>query len=541
MFVFSAGVPVVSRSKGFLPRNRASRGDGEEKETYRGRLLTRERSCVGGGVSSCRAATSPHGPALFSFLNTLTAIPRHRLKPLSRLRATSTVRTASNASELMNIQTVEDMSEAEVGGKKLRWALIPYGGYYQDAEDCLVGCKPKEGEKALMFILPSNGALVTVSDLRSLVRTVGRQREEEEERRRAASGETGGSPPLIFDRFFATDERRRYLGLVTAGDLLTGDESEALQGHLRRGEVIEVSENLERACLRLTRKNAAFAPLLDSRGSLMGVLSPLDVLRERETEFTDDMLRYEGIFFDPPRIQEMKERERERERERRGDREGSSEISSEGSGKDVSALSPTADALGEWGEMGESAEGGGMLSTYWKTPITYHVKSRASWLVALLGLQSLSSIILAHFQDVVQRHIVIALFLTMLTGTAGNAGNQSSATVIRGLATGEVTDQNAMEVVGREVRIAAIVGLMLSAASFVRVFVSGGSLGASAVVASAMGLTTVGAVLLGTVVPIVLARFGLDPCTCASPALATITDVLGVYVLCSLANSVLTG
>lgn len=56
-----------------------------------------------------------------------------------------------------------------------------------------------------------------------------------------------------------------------------------------------------------------------------------------------------------------------------------------------------------------------------------------------------------------QKHLVIALFLTMLTGTAGNAGNQSSAMVIRGLATGEINRQNAWKVIVRELKVGIFV------------------------------------------------------------------------------------
>lgn len=61
-----------------------------------------------------------------------------------------------------------------------------------------------------------------------------------------------------------------------------------------------------------------------------------------------------------------------------------------------------------------------------------------------------------------QRHLVIALFLTMLTGTAGNAGNQSSAMVIRGLATGEINRKNAWKVIVRELKVSAGGGVVMN-------------------------------------------------------------------------------
>eukprot|EP00611_Tribonema_gayanum_P028534 TRINITY_DN7359_c0_g1_i1.p2 TRINITY_DN7359_c0_g1~~TRINITY_DN7359_c0_g1_i1.p2 ORF type:complete len:161 (-),score=34.73 TRINITY_DN7359_c0_g1_i1:359-841(-) len=157
-------------------------------------------------------------------------------------------------------------------------------------------------------------------------------------------------------------------------------------------------------------------------------------------------------------------------------------------------------------------------------------------------LQSLSSVILTHFQSVIERHIVIALFLTMLTGTAGNAGNQSSAMVIRGLATGEINSANKMRCLWREAKAALIAAVILSAASFARVWMTPGSTWlASVAVSVAMGATVVGAVLFGTATPLLLDRFGVDPVNFASPALATLTDVSGVLILCTVASMLLSG
>lgn len=132
--------------------------------------------------------------------------------------------------------------------------------------------------------------------------------------------------------------------------------------------------------------------------------------------------------------------------------------------------------------------------SYFGTPLFKLVSARAWWLISLLMLQSLSSVILTKFSGLIevrgpppsmtqvfsppspsfppyigvsmllswlwldamgvqQKHLVIALFLTMLTGTAGNAGNQSSAMVIRGLATGEIHRGNGRKVIWRELKV----------------------------------------------------------------------------------------
>eukprot|EP00904_Undaria_pinnatifida_P014274 jgi/Undpi1/9978/HiC_scaffold_28.g12432.m1 len=204
----------------------------------------------------------------------------------------------------------------------------------------------------------------------------------------------------------------------------------------------------------------------------------------------------------------------------------------DGSGVLVAVLNPS-DLLQEMeieatdDIMRQSGSGGG--ESYFGTPLPRLVASR-----------SFSSLILQSFQAVIEKNIVIALFLTMLTGTAGNAGNQSSAIVIRGLATGEIRKGNRMRVVWREARAAVASALVLSVASFCRVLLTpGATTVATLAVSTAMGATVIGAVMFGTIAPIVLDGMGIDPVNFASPALATLTDVSGVFILCSVAKLML--
>jgi len=83
---------------------------------------------------------------------------------------------------------------------------------------------------------------------------------------------------------------------------------------------------------------------------------------------------------------------------------------------------------------------------YFKTSLRQLIWRRSTVLAALMALQSISSDILSKYAGLIEQNVFIALFLTMLTGTGGNAGNQSSALVIRGLSTGEINDKNAWQV-----------------------------------------------------------------------------------------------
>ncbi|GBF90066.1 magnesium transporter [Raphidocelis subcapitata] len=173
-------------------------------------------------------------------------------------------------------------------------------------------------------------------------------------------------------------------------------------------------------------------------------------------------------------------------------------------------------------------------------PIAAEALSRGRWLVGLMAAQSLSSIILDRYSDLLREHLVITLFLTMLVGAGGNAGNQSSIKVIRGLATGalDTSDACIRATLAEQAAVGVLLGGALSAAGFARVFLTNGSLANS----SAIGLSVLGIVssscLLGSGLPFMLARAGVDPAN-AGTSIQVVMDVLGVAITCATCDLVL--
>jgi magnesium transporter len=177
---------------------------------------------------------------------------------------------------------------------------------------------------------------------------------------------------------------------------------------------------------------------------------------------------------------------------------------------------------------------------YFATRASTLISARAPWLVALLVLQSASSIILGRFSDLLQENVLLTFFLTTIVGAAGNSGSQSAAMLIVGLARGEVdAKRDFWRVLGREFLVALALGLLLSAVAFIRVLVLGGAsmdrqllLSSSCTIAVALLLTVVFASVVGSATPMIFKRLGIDPALSAGPALATITDISGVLLLC---------
>lgn len=154
------------------------------------------------------------------------------------------------------------------------------------------------------------------------------------------------------------------------------------------------------------------------------------------------------------------------------------------------------------------------------------MKSRAYWLVGLLALQSCSGFILSRNELLLQDHPVIVYFLTMLVGAGGNAGNQASVRVIRGLALGTLNAETQLQFLSRELRMAFALSAILSLAGFVRATVFHTPFPETLAVTMALSMIVFSSICLGAVLPLLLQKVGVDPAH-SSTTIQVVMDILG--------------
>jgi cation transporter-like permease len=165
-------------------------------------------------------------------------------------------------------------------------------------------------------------------------------------------------------------------------------------------------------------------------------------------------------------------------------------------------------------------------------PMTFYaaVKDRSTWLVGLLIFQSCSSFILARNEALLQQHPVIVYFLTMLVGAGGNAGNQASVRVIRGLATGSLNIYNRSKFLRRELRMAITLTAILSIAGCLRaVLLTHTNPRETLAITSSLALIVFTSICLGALLPLLLQRINIDPAH-SSTTIQVIMDILGVVL-----------
>ena len=159
--------------------------------------------------------------------------------------------------------------------------------------------------------------------------------------------------------------------------------------------------------------------------------------------------------------------------------------------------------------------------------------SRVCLLSGLLILQSASSFILQSFSDLISRHILITMYLTMLVGAGGNAGNQAAVLVIRRLAT--TKNFSIRSLVVRETIHGLTIATAVSLIGFVRVWIEErGAILPSITICFSLFAIVTSSIVLGTLLPIILHYVvHVDPAH-AGPMIQVLMDILGVCITCAI-------
>ncbi len=172
-------------------------------------------------------------------------------------------------------------------------------------------------------------------------------------------------------------------------------------------------------------------------------------------------------------------------------------------------------------------------TSYFEIPFASHLVQRGTILGALLIFESVTGLILHSYESILTPFLL--MFLTMLVSTGGNTSSQTSAVAIQGMSSGDINESNTFKFITREFFIGLLLATALAVVAFLRVYMSHHELWGSFVVSLALGFIVLFSVLLGASLPVLLKRLGGDPAFSAGPVLATIMDILGLFIYCYVA------
>ncbi len=274
-----------------------------------------------------------------------------------------------------------------------------------------------------------------------------------------------------------TDDELRLIGIVSLRDLVLAEPRE-LVGDIMIREVYSAraDEDRERPARLMQEMGLLALPVTDMEGRLVGVLTVDDAMEVLEAEDTEDILRGGG-----------------------------------------------SEPLGRH---------------YLSASTLYLARTRATWLLALILAATLTVNVLQYFEDALESIVTLSLFIPLLIDMGGNVGSQSATIIVRAMATGEVRPTDFARVVLRELRVGALLGLMVGLIAFSPiVFFFGMGIG-KVISLSLVSICTIAA-LAGSVLPLFAKRIGVDPAVVSAPIITTLVDATGLIVYFFIAKAVL--
>jgi magnesium transporter len=161
---------------------------------------------------------------------------------------------------------------------------------------------------------------------------------------------------------------------------------------------------------------------------------------------------------------------------------------------------------------------------------------RAVWLTVNLATAVIASLVIGQFEGAIEKIVVLAVLMPIVASMGGNAGTQTVTVAVRALAMGELTPANALRFIGKELAVGGLNGLIFALIMGAAVVAWYGDWRLGAVIGAAMICNLVAAALAGTLIPIGLQKFGVDPAVSSTVFLTTVTDVIGFLAFLGLAT-----
>ena len=277
------------------------------------------------------------------------------------------------------------------------------------------------------------------------------------------------------DICFVTDTKKKLVGIISLKTLILSKDDSYIQDEMDTNFVSVLTLDDQEEIAALFRKyDLTTMPVVDHEDRLVGVITVDDIVDVIDQENTED-------------IQKM------------------------------AAMNPSDEE-------------------YLKESVLSLAKHRILWLLVLMISATFTGLIIKRYEDILQSAVYLAVFIPMLMDTGGNAGSQSATLVIRGIALEEIEFSDIFKVIWKELRVSILVGFILSAINFIRIYYfTNSSLETSLVVAISMFLTVIMAKVVGGVLPLIAKSLKIDPAIMASPLITTIVDTAALIIFFKLA------
>ncbi|WP_096186792.1 magnesium transporter [Evansella halocellulosilytica] len=176
--------------------------------------------------------------------------------------------------------------------------------------------------------------------------------------------------------------------------------------------------------------------------------------------------------------------------------------------------------------------------------IDFHTKAtvasyrRLPWLILLLFIGLISGSILGQFEETLESVVALIFFMPMIAGMTGNTGTQSLAVVVRGLVTNDLDRKTLFKLIWRELNVGIIIGITCGILIFIIGMIWQGMM-LGIVVGVSLFATLIIGTMAGTIIPLLLYRFGVDPAVASGPLITTLNDIFSLLIYFGIATTML--
>jgi magnesium transporter len=278
---------------------------------------------------------------------------------------------------------------------------------------------------------------------------------------------------------YVKDKGRKLIGIVSLRTMVVSDDNIPIADIMHEDFVsVNVLDDQEDVSNLFKRYGFLAIPVVDNENRLVGIITVDDILNIIDEETTEDFQKMAGVAASTEEYLDM---------------------------------------------------------SVWK-----HVRNRFPWLLYLMISAMITGLIISHFEELLSKVIVLAVYLPMLMGTGGNSGSQSATLIIRGMAVGDIDLKDAFKVLWKEFRVSFLIGLGLSILNFAKIiFLDNQSPFIALTVCISMVIIIVMAKTIGGMLPIIAKKIKLDPAIMASPMIASLTDMISVITYFALGSLIL--
>ncbi len=280
---------------------------------------------------------------------------------------------------------------------------------------------------------------------------------------------------------YVTGGKKKLIGVVTVKDMLLADKEQKIEEIMDDNVITATTlDEREEVAQKFSKYDFLALPVVDKEGCIVGIVTVDDAVDVIQEEATED-------------IQKM------------------------------AAMLPNE-------------------KPYLKQSVWSIWKARIPWLLLLMISATFTSMILSSYEQ--KLSTVLYAFVPMIMGTAGNAGGQSSVTVIRALALGEVELKDVFRIIWKELRASMFLALTVAVGCFSKMMLIDRLYNditwlIALVVSAVLFITIVMAKFIGCILPLLAKKIKLDPAVMASPFITTIVDALSLIIYCTVAIAII--